>query len=69
MVGRMSQTRRLAEIFAANVAGYSRLIGVDEGTHHDSDALISRGRLVWASRPRWTDDRPQSREGYAGLTW
>ena len=26
----MSQTRRLAAIFAADVAGYSRLIGVDE---------------------------------------
>ena len=27
----MSQTRRLAAILAADVAGYSRLIGVDEG--------------------------------------
>src|SRR6516164_689297 len=27
----MSQTRRLAAILAANVAGYSRLIGADEG--------------------------------------
>jgi hypothetical protein len=27
----MSQTRRLAAIFAADVAGYSRLIGADEG--------------------------------------
>jgi len=26
----MSQTRRLAAILAADVAGYSRLIGVDE---------------------------------------
>jgi hypothetical protein len=26
----MSQTRRLAEILAADVAGYSRLIGADE---------------------------------------
>src|SRR3954454_21342752 len=30
----MSQTRRLAAIFAADVAGYSRLMGADEeGTH------------------------------------
>jgi len=29
----MSQTRRLAAILAADVAGYSRLIGVDEGGH------------------------------------
>jgi adenylate cyclase len=27
----MSQTRRLAAILAADIAGYSRLIGVDEG--------------------------------------
>ena len=27
----MTQTRRLAAILAADVAGYSRLIGVDEG--------------------------------------
>jgi class 3 adenylate cyclase len=27
----MSQTRRLAAILAADVAGYSRLIGTDEG--------------------------------------
>jgi adenylate cyclase len=30
----MSQTRRLAAILAADVAGYSRLMGMDEeGTH------------------------------------
>jgi class 3 adenylate cyclase len=30
----MSQTRRLAAILAADVAGYSRLMGADEeGTH------------------------------------
>jgi adenylate cyclase len=28
----MSQTRRLAAILAADVAGYSRLIGADEGS-------------------------------------
>jgi adenylate cyclase len=27
----MSQTRRLAAILAADVAGYSRLVGADEG--------------------------------------
>jgi hypothetical protein len=31
----MTQTRRLAAILAADVAGYSRLIGADEeGTRH-----------------------------------
>src|SRR6516162_4003652 len=29
--GRMTATRRLAAILAADVAGYSRLIGADEG--------------------------------------
>jgi len=28
----MSQTRRLAAILAADVAGYSRLMGADEGS-------------------------------------
>ena len=36
----MSQTRRLAAIFAADVAGYSRLMGADEeGTHERLKAL------------------------------
>jgi hypothetical protein len=36
----MSQTRRLAAILAADVAGYSRLMGVDEeGTHERLKAL------------------------------
>jgi adenylate cyclase len=31
----MASTRRLAAILAADVAGYSRLMGADEeGTHH-----------------------------------
>jgi hypothetical protein len=30
----MSQTRRLAAILAADVAGYSRLIGADEHSRH-----------------------------------
>jgi adenylate cyclase len=53
----MSQTRRLAAILAADVAGYSRLIGVDEGgtlerlralRHELLDPKIAehRGRLV-----------------------
>jgi hypothetical protein len=34
MAERMSQARRLAAILAAEVAGYSRLMGADEeGTH------------------------------------
>ena len=36
----MSQTRRLAAILAADVAGYSRLMGLDEeGTHAALTAL------------------------------
>ena len=36
----MSQTRRLAAILAADVAGYSRLMGADEeGTHEPLKAL------------------------------
>ena len=52
----MSQTRRLAAILAADIAGYSRLMGVDEvGTaqalreHHSAaDPLIAQhgGRIV-----------------------
>jgi len=41
----MSQTRRLAAILAADVAGYSRLMGADEeGTHERLKAHI--GELV-----------------------
>ena len=53
----MSQTRRLAAILAADVAGYSRLMGADEeGTHERLQAHLRelidpkitehRGRIV-----------------------
>ena len=53
----MSQTRRLAAILAADVAGYSRLMGADEeGTHERLQAHLQelvnpkigehRGRVV-----------------------
>ena len=53
----MSQTRRLAAILAADVAGYSRLMGTDEeGTHETLKAHLAelvdpkivehRGRIV-----------------------
>jgi adenylate cyclase len=53
----MSQTRRLAAILAADVAGYSRLIGLDEGGTlqafkairaelFDSTIVEHNGRLV-----------------------
>src|SRR5215510_14047160 len=43
--GDMNQTRRLAAILAADVAGYSRLMGVDEeGTHERLKAHL--GELV-----------------------
>jgi hypothetical protein len=41
----MSQTRRLAAILAADVAGYSRLMGADEeGTHERVQAHLSELR-------------------------
>jgi len=50
----MSQTRRLAAILAADVAGYSRLMGADEeGTHerlkvHLGELVILRSRSTGA---------------------
>jgi hypothetical protein len=47
----MSQTRGLAAILAADVAGYSRLMGADEeGTLERLKALRRRGRF-FLSRP------------------
>ena len=51
----MSQTRRLAAILAADVAGYSRLMGADEeGTHERLKALRGRGAAgdAGAQHPR-----------------
>jgi hypothetical protein len=52
----MSQTRRLAAILAADVAGYSRLMGADEeGTleHLSATMEVSGGRWPYAAgRPR-----------------
>ena len=39
----MTQTRRLAAILAADVAGYSRLIGADEEKHPGAFPLESGG--------------------------
>jgi class 3 adenylate cyclase len=41
----MSQTRRLAAILAADVAGYSRLIGADEGGTLERLKALCRDRL------------------------
>jgi class 3 adenylate cyclase len=46
----MTQTRRLAAILAADVAGYSRLIGADE------EGTLNRLRSI-----RFGDYRPQDR--------
>ena len=43
----MSQTRRLAAILAADVAGYSRLIGADEGGTLQAFKMI---RIEWSIR-------------------
>src|ERR1700720_3972492 len=49
----MSQTRRLAAILAADVAGYSRLIGADE------EGTLNRLRSIWAEviDPKITEHR------------
>jgi class 3 adenylate cyclase len=52
----MSRTRRLAALLAADVAGYSRLIGADqEGTHERLKAL--RRELVFRGSPSAAADR------------
>ena len=53
--GRMTTTRRLAAILAADVAGYSRLMGADEegvnaGCNSNMRWMASRASC---SRPRW----------------
>jgi len=54
----MASTRRLAAILAADVAGYSRLMGEDEeGTQHaygliSANWLIQRSRNIEAVRSR-----------------
>src|SRR5262249_51572302 len=66
--GEMSQTRRLAAILAADVAGYSRLIGVDEGgtlqifktiREEVFDPKITAHQAGW-SRRRVTASSPSS---------
>jgi class 3 adenylate cyclase len=48
--GGMTATRRLAAILAADIAGYSRLIGVDEGGTLQTLKAI-RAELIDASYP------------------
>ena len=59
----MSQTRRLAAIIAADVAGYSRLMGADEeGTHERLKTHL--GELVnpgWAATKRARSVRVSAR--------
>jgi class 3 adenylate cyclase len=51
----MTATRRLAAILAADVAGYSRLMGADEeGTLERLNRLQFEGGLLW----RLCRDRP-----------
>jgi hypothetical protein len=48
----MPAVRRLAAIFAADVAGYSRLMGAgEEGTHERLKGLQFKARLVWRRGP------------------
>ena len=49
----MSQTRHLAAILAADVAGYSRLMGTDEeDTHERLKALRRRGLFSFRVQDR-----------------
>ena len=49
----MSQTRRLVAILAADVAGYSRLMGADEeGTLERLKGLRRRGRFSFLVQDR-----------------
>jgi hypothetical protein len=49
----MSQTRRLAAILAADVAGYSRLMGISfSSARWRSIRNPSRRRTVWEPSPR-----------------
>jgi len=50
----MASTRRLAAILAADVAGYSRLMGQDEEGTHDGSRPISVNWLTRSSSRRWT---------------
>jgi class 3 adenylate cyclase len=55
----MSQTRRLAAILAADVAGYSRLMGADEGGTLERlkglrRELLDRNFSDIATGPGWT---------------
>ena len=55
----MSQTRRLAAILAADVAGYSRLMGADE------EGTLERGKPLWkpSGRPLATPAMPPAKLG------
>jgi len=61
----MSQSRRLAAILAADVAGYSRLIGAnEEGTLGQLKAI--RAEIKWDSPPkiRFAPDSPLEEDGF-----
>jgi len=53
----MSQTRRLAAILAADVAGYSRLIGAYEGGTLEGLRALRRELLDLAISPRTSPRR------------
>jgi hypothetical protein len=62
----MSQTRRLAAILTADVAGYSRLIGADEaGTLQRLKEI--RAELIDPKSPRITAG--SSRRRVTGCSW
>ena len=48
----MSQTRRLAAIVAADVAGYSRLMGISFSSARGAQSAVRRVAEPFGSRPR-----------------
>jgi hypothetical protein len=65
----MSQTRRLAAILAADVAGYSRLMGADEeGTLERLKALRHEIRRSENRRTSWPHCQDHRRRPAGGLS-
>ena len=60
----MSQTRRLAAILAADVAGYSRLIGADEGGTLERLRALRRDILLGVLKPGTKISQQQLTELY-----
>ena len=66
----MRQTRRLAAILAADVAGYSRLMGADEeGTHERLKAQLQELVNPKIGEPTWLPKAFASAPGLVKCGW